>query len=56
MDSEKLLKVKEVMEMFRLSRSTVYRMIERGELEVVRLGRSIRIKESSLEKYFNEKD
>lgn len=52
---DKLLTVKEVMEIFKLSRSTVYRLIESKELESVKIGRSIRIKESSLEKYFNER-
>lgn len=49
MEEVRLLKVRDVMKILQLSKATMYRMIERGELDVVRIGRSIRIKESSLE-------
>lgn len=52
MEDVRLLKVKEVMEVLRLSRSTVYRMIASGELAVIRIGRSIRISEETISKYF----
>lgn len=55
MEEVRLLKVRDIMRILQLSKSTVYRMIERGEFEVVRVGRSIRIKESSVERYFDEK-
>jgi len=53
MEEVRLLKVRDVMRILQLSKATIYRMIERGEFEVIRVGRSIRIKESSVEKYFD---
>lgn len=52
--TSKLLKVKEVAEILRVSPLTVYRMIRKNELRAVRWGksrkRSIRVLEEELEK------
>ncbi len=44
--------VKAVAAWFGLSRSTQYRMLERGEIEAVKVGRSTRIVTASVERYF----
>ena len=50
---EKLLTVSEVAAIFRISKMSVYRMIERKELLVIRLGqRTIRIPESEIDIYY----
>ena len=41
---ERLLTVNEASELYSLSPQTVYRKIARGELEVVRLGKTLRVK------------
>lgn len=52
--TEKMLTVGEFADIFRISKMTVYRMIERKELLVVRLSeRSIRIPESEVDLYIN---
>jgi excisionase family DNA binding protein len=51
---EELLKVREVMVRLRMSRSTVYRMIERGDLDVVRIGRNIRVRKESVDRFFGD--
>jgi len=50
---EKLYTVAEVASIFRISRMSVYRMIERKEIIPIRLSeRTIRIPESEIELYF----
>lgn len=44
--------VKEISAWFGLSRSTQYRMIKRGEIEAVKVGRGTRILTDSVERYF----
>lgn len=48
----KLLTVTEVAAIARISKMTVYRLIQTGELEAKRVGGSYRILESSLRKAF----
>lgn len=46
-----LLKVSEVAERLRVSKMTVYRLIEAGEMKSVRIGRSIRISGAAFAEY-----
>lgn len=48
------LTVAEVAEVMRLSRMTVYRFVQRGDLPAVRVGRSYRVPEDALERYLAE--
>jgi excisionase family DNA binding protein len=49
--NEKYLKVNEVVELWNISRSLVYRMIDEGELRAVRINSALRIRQSDLESY-----
>ena len=49
--AETLLKVPEVAERLRLSRSLVYELIARNELRAIRIGRSRRVPESEVERF-----
>lgn len=46
-----LLTVNEVASMMRVSNMTVYRLIKRGQLDAVRVGRSYRIRRQDLVSY-----
>lgn len=46
-----LLTVNEVAAMMRVSNMTVYRLIKRGQLDAVRVGRSYRIRRQDLVSY-----
>ncbi len=46
---EKLYTVREVAEIFGLNEQTIYRWIKKGKLQASRLGRSVRIKQSTVE-------
>lgn len=46
-----LLTVAEVASVMRVSRMTVYRLIRRGELRAVRVGRNYRVREQDLTEY-----
>jgi excisionase family DNA binding protein len=48
------LTVAEVAELMRLSRMTVYRLVNRGELPAVRVGRSFRVPQDALDAYLRE--
>jgi len=48
------LTVAEVAETMRLSRMTVYRFVQRGDLPAVRVGRSYRVPKDALERYLSE--
>ncbi len=48
------LTVSEVALIVRVSKMTVYRLVHCGDLEAVRVGRSFRIPESSVDKYLKE--
>jgi excisionase family DNA binding protein len=50
MDEDELRTVPEVARELRVDRDTVYRLIRRGDLENVRVGRVIRIPTSTLER------
>lgn len=50
-----LLKVKQVDEFYGIPRSTLYEMLARGELKVVRLGRAIRIPRSDLDMWIADR-
>lgn len=44
-----LISITEFQQTFGVSRSTVYRLVERGELEFVRIGRAVRIRRDEAE-------
>ena len=46
--SDRLLTAAEVADQFRVSTMTVYRLIRRGELPAVRVGRNYRVRERDL--------
>lgn len=48
-----LLTADEVAEMLRVSTMTVYRLIRRGELPAVRVGRSYRVRQQDLDGYLD---
>lgn len=48
------MKVEEVAHIMRVSKMTVYRLIHSGELPAVRVGRSFRVAEKSVEEYLQE--
>lgn len=48
MADPQLLTIKDVMRITKLGRTKVYELIRDGELPIVRLGRSIRIRRSAL--------
>lgn len=48
---DQLLTVDEIAQQLRLSRMTVYRLIHRGEIPRLRVGRSYRIPKSELQAY-----
>jgi excisionase family DNA binding protein len=47
----RLLTVAEVATVIRVSRMTVYRLIRRGQLKAIRVGRNYRVREDDLELY-----
>lgn len=57
MSIEKLISIKEAMEILKVSRSKVYSLIKEGKIETIKMGdkkqSAIRIKKVSLEKYIN---
>jgi excisionase family DNA binding protein len=55
MSNEKLYTVKEVAERFRCSDQTIRRMIKREEIDIIRIGGEIRIKESEVKRILKEK-
>lgn len=52
-NGDRLLKVTEVMERTSLSKSTIYRLMQEEKLQCVRIGKSIRFKESDLRRFIN---
>lgn len=52
-----MLTVKEVAKLLKIHPITVYRLIENGELEAIRIGKAkiIRIRKSDLEKFIRSK-
>jgi excisionase family DNA binding protein len=51
---ERLLKITEVMERTSISRSMLYRLIEEGKLQQLKIGRSVRFRESEVRRFINE--
>lgn len=51
--TERLLTAAEVAEDLRVSTMTVYRLIRRGELPAVRVGRNYRVRAADLETYLS---
>jgi excisionase family DNA binding protein len=49
------LKVEEIAARMRISKMTAYRLVEHGEFESVRIGRSFRISRDSFERYLAER-
>jgi excisionase family DNA binding protein len=47
----RLLTVAEVALVMRVSRMTVYRLIRRGQLKAIRVGRNYRVRENDLNSY-----
>jgi excisionase family DNA binding protein len=50
-DSKRLLKAKEVADILQVSRSMVYRMMQRGEIPTVRVSSAVRVRGSDLEEF-----
>lgn len=55
MHTDPVWTVEEVAARYRISRMSVYRLIHSGELKSLRFNRSIRIAESDLQRYFEQK-
>jgi excisionase family DNA binding protein len=53
-DGDRLLTVREVAAIMRVSRMSVYRMIERGLLPCVLAGRSARVPESAIDDHLRQ--
>lgn len=53
--NEIYLKVVEVARRLRVSKMTVYRLIKNGDLFSIRIGRSFRVPETSLEDYIKDR-
>ena len=51
----RFLTVNEVAELLRLSDMTVYRLIKKGELPAVRIGRSYRLREDDVDAYLADR-
>jgi excisionase family DNA binding protein len=52
-DTRPLLRPMDVAHLLNVSRKTAYRLIERGELEAVHVGASVRIRPESLDAYLD---
>ncbi len=50
-----LLTIKDVMTRLQVSRATIYRLIERGELKPFKIGRSLRFDEQDLDAFIDKK-
>lgn len=49
-----MLKIEDLMKMFNVSKPTIYRLIEGGELPAIRIGGAWRFRESDIEEYLNK--
>lgn len=54
-EPKRLLRVDEAAKILRLSKSGVYKMLRSGEIPVVRIRSSVRIREEDLEKFIKDK-
>jgi len=53
---EKMLTVKEVQEIMRLSRAKTYELVNRTDFPKIRIGRCIRVSETALKQYLEHKN
>jgi excisionase family DNA binding protein len=53
-DSKELMNVKEVTEYLRLSRATLYRLLEKKEIPCYKVGRGIRFKREEVREYLKK--
>jgi excisionase family DNA binding protein len=51
----RLLTVNEVADLLRVSRMTVYRLIRRGDMAALRVGRTYRLREENVHSYLTER-
>ena len=51
---DRLLMVREVAELMRVSNMTVYRLIKAGDLPAIRVGKNFRIRRSDVESYLGD--
>ncbi len=54
-DTTKFLTVSEVAKGLRVSNMTVYRLVNSGQLDAVRVGRSYRIRETDVRRYLQQR-
>jgi excisionase family DNA binding protein len=54
-DAGRFLTVSEVAKGLRVSNMTVYRLVNSGQLEAVRVGRSYRIREITVQRYLDQR-
>jgi excisionase family DNA binding protein len=54
--SDRLLTAAEVADQLRVSTMTVYRLIRRGDLPAVRVGRNYRVRSSALDRFLDEQE
>jgi excisionase family DNA binding protein len=52
----RLLTIKDVAERLQMSSRTIYRLIDAGDLAVIRIGRSVRVSERALTAFLTEDD
>jgi excisionase family DNA binding protein len=52
---DRLLMVREVAELMRVSNMTVYRLIKAGDLPAIRVGKNFRIRRSDVEGYLGDR-
>ena len=48
---EDLLRIDEIMKILSLSRSFTYRLLQRGDIPTIRIGRTVRVRRGDLEKF-----
>ncbi len=53
-DSKRLLKPKEVADILQVSRSMVYRMMQRGEIASIQIDKAVRVQRGDLETFINK--
>ena len=54
-ESDRFLTVTEVARALRVSNMTVYRLVNSGQIDAVRVGRSYRIRETDLRRYLEQR-
>lgn len=52
--TEQMLTVAEIAAKFKLSKMTIYRLVNSGAIPALRVGRSLRIEEADLENYMRK--